>query len=138
MPTFRWLAASDQAAGLLGKYPRSVQGTVLILVRSLCLVHRSIQQGLTRRTVPAGQGRIGGLPEQEERHCPSVAVQQGDRIAAERECVYGRTRPQGEDSFSGARRCDVRVVRQQPQAGQLEIKVQPAERLRRLPAPSVE
>ena len=131
-------AAGDETAGSFGDDPGLVERAGSLLVPGFCLLHCPVQQGLARLAVAAGQGGISRPPQQVERHGLAVTVQQPDRVLAEPERIGGRAAAQSGDGAGGAGRDDCRVIGEQGEPGQLQIKRQVTAGLRRRPAPGRE
>ena len=131
-------AAGDEMAGLLEDDPGPVERAGCLLVPGLHLLGCPVQQCLTGLAVAAGEGRIGGPPQQFEWHGAVVPVEQPDRVLAETECIGGRAGAQRGDSAGGAGGGDGRVVGEQGELGQLQIQRPVTAGLWRGPAPGGE
>ena len=121
------LAAGDQVAASFGDDPGLVERVGSLLAAGFGLLHGPVQQVLACLAVAAGQGGIGRLPQQVQRHGLAVPVQQRDRVLAEPVRVGGRAGAQGGDGAGGAGGGDGRVIGEQGEPGQLQIQ-------RRIPA----
>ena len=131
-------AAGDEVAGLFGDDPGLVERAGSFLAPGFGLLHGPVQQCLARLAVAAGEGGIGSLPQQVERHGLAVTVQQADRVLAEPERLGGRAAAQSGDGAGGACGGDGRVIGEQGEPGQLQIQHQITAGLRRRPAPGRE